>query len=170
MDRGHWLDPRGADMALATWAEEFLSLARRLSPLTQEAYRRNIDKYVLPRFGACRIGRLPADEIENWLNDELASGLAPSSVHRHYRTLRRMLQAAVEKERILANPCERVQPPRVPRREMVFLDWPDAWSWPRRTASRTGRSSTWPSTRGCDGASWWGCAGPASTCAAARSG
>jgi hypothetical protein len=47
-------------------------------------------------------------------------------VHRYYRTLRRMLQVAVEKERILANPCERVQPPRVPHREMVFLDWPDA--------------------------------------------
>jgi len=112
VDRGRWLDPGGADMALATWAGEFFSLARRLSPLTQEAYRRDIDKYVLPRFGDCRIGRLPADEIENWLNDEVASGLAPSSVHRHYRTLRRMLQVAVEKERILANPCERVQAPR----------------------------------------------------------
>ena len=33
MERGRWLDPRDADMALATWAEEFLSLARRLSPL-----------------------------------------------------------------------------------------------------------------------------------------
>lgn len=114
MDRGRWLDPAGADMALATRAEEFLSLARRLSPLTEEAYRRDIDKYVLPRFGAYRIGRLPADQIENWLNDEVAAGLAASSVHRQYRTLRRMLQVAVGKERILANPCERVQPPRAP--------------------------------------------------------
>ncbi len=29
--RGAWIDPRGAEMALADWAEEFLSLARRLS-------------------------------------------------------------------------------------------------------------------------------------------
>jgi len=29
--------------------------------------------------------------------DELAAGLAPSSVHRHYRLLRRMLQVAVQK-------------------------------------------------------------------------
>ncbi len=40
--------------------------------------------------------------------DELDSGIAPSSVHRHYRTLRRMLQVAVEKQKILANPCDRV--------------------------------------------------------------
>jgi integrase len=69
---------------------------------------------------------VPAGEIENWLNDELASGLAPSSVHRHYRTLRRMLQVAVEKQKILRNPCDHVDPPRVPRRDMVFLDWDQA--------------------------------------------
>jgi integrase len=40
--------------------------------------------------------------------------------------MRRMLQVAVEKERILTNPCERVQTPRVPHREMVSLNWPDA--------------------------------------------
>ena len=95
MERGDWLDPRGAQVPLATWAEEFLSLARRLSPTTQETYRRDLTKYILPRFGAYRLGRLPADEIENWLNDEIAAGLAPSSVHRHYRTFRRVLQVAV---------------------------------------------------------------------------
>ena len=71
-------------------------------------------------------GRLPAGEIENWLNDEIAAGQAPSSVHRHYRTLRRLLQVAVEKEKIPSDPCDRVQPPRVPKREMVFLTWDQA--------------------------------------------
>jgi hypothetical protein len=59
---------------------------------------------VLPRFGAYRLGRLPADEIEHWLNDELAAGIAASSVYRHYRTLRRVLAVAVEKQKILCNP------------------------------------------------------------------
>ena len=45
---------------------------------------------MLPRFAAYPIGRLPADEIENWLMDEVAEGIAASSVHRHYRALRRM--------------------------------------------------------------------------------
>ena len=102
---------------------DFLALARRLSPTTVQTYRRDLDKYVLPRFGSYRIGRLPADEIENWLNDEVVAGIAPSSVHRHYRTLRRVLQVAVEKQKIPANPCDRVQPPRVPKREMRFLSW-----------------------------------------------
>ncbi len=54
--RGQWVDPRNADTPLAVWAEEFVSLCRRLSPTTQETYRRDLDKYVLPRFGAYRLG------------------------------------------------------------------------------------------------------------------
>ena len=123
IDRGAWLDPRDADIPVAVWAAEFLALSRRLSPTTVQTYRRDLEKYVVPRFGSYRIGRLPADEIENWLNDEVAAGLAPSSVHRHYRTLRRMLQVAVEKQKIPSNPCDRVQPPRVPTRDMAFLSW-----------------------------------------------
>ena len=124
--RGRWVDPAAPTCPLAVWAEEFLLLCRRLSPTTQETYRRDLDKYVLPRFGAYRLGQLPADEIENWLNDEIDAGIAPSSVHRHYRTLRRMLQVAVQKQKILTNPCDRVDPPRVPKREMTFLDWDEA--------------------------------------------
>jgi len=75
--RGTWIDPRGAELPLASWAEEFLRLCRRLSPLTLEAYQRDLGKYVLPRFAAYRLGRIPADEIENWLNDEIEAGIAP---------------------------------------------------------------------------------------------
>ncbi|HWC68768.1 MAG TPA: site-specific integrase, partial [Acidimicrobiales bacterium] len=91
MDRCQWIDPRGADVALEQWAETFLTFAQSLSPTTVQTYRRDLDRYILPRFGAVRLGRLTPEEIEIWLNDELAKGLAPSSVHRHYRTLRRVL-------------------------------------------------------------------------------
>ena len=106
--------------------EELLLLARRLAPSTQETYDRDLTKYILPRFGSYRISKLPADEIENWLNDEIAAGIAPSSVQRHYRILRRALQVAVDKEKILQNPCDRVEAPHVPKREMSFLGWEQA--------------------------------------------
>ena len=133
-----------------------MSLCRRLSPTTQETYRRDLDKYVLPRFGAYRLGQLPADEIENWLNDEIAAGIAPSSVHRHYRTLRRMLQVAVQKQKILTNTCERVDPPRVPKREMTFLDWDQVIRLAEANSERYRALIYVPSIRVCAGASWWG--------------
>ncbi|CAN5184863.1 hypothetical protein BH18ACT4_BH18ACT4_12090 [soil metagenome] len=170
IERGRWIDSAGADVALAVWAEEFLRLARRLSPSTQQTYKRDLDRYILPRFGDYRLGRLPADEIENWLNDEVASGLAPSSVHRHYRTLRRVLQVAVEKEKITTNPCDRAQPPRVPKREMAFLTWEEAVELAEAIHERYRALilSTSPSTPGCVGASSSACAARRSTCAAAR--
>ena len=54
VERGRWLDPSGADLPLATWAAEFLLFARRLSPSTQETYRRDLERYILPRFGDYR--------------------------------------------------------------------------------------------------------------------
>jgi hypothetical protein len=42
---------------------------------------------LLPRIGADRLGPLPADENENWLNDEIVAGIAPSFVHRHLPNL-----------------------------------------------------------------------------------
>ena len=52
-------------MAVATWAEEFLRLSRRLSPASQQTYRRDLDRYVLPRFGDYRLGSMPPDELGN---------------------------------------------------------------------------------------------------------
>jgi hypothetical protein len=103
--RGNWIDPREGDVPLAVWADTFLSLARRLSPTTQDTYRRDLERYILPRFGSYRLGQLPADESEQWLNDEVASGIAASSVHRHYRTLRRMLAVAVQNRRSSTTPA-----------------------------------------------------------------
>lgn len=124
--RGSWIDPRHGEAPLGQWSVEFLALARRLSPSTQQTYRRDLTKYVLPALGAYRLGSIPADAIENWLNDELEAGIAASSVHRHYRTLRRVLQVAVDKQKIRNNPCDRFEAPRVPKREMVFLGWGQA--------------------------------------------
>lgn len=127
LERGSWIDPRAAEMTVAEWSERFMSLARRLADTTQQTYRRDLDRYVLPKFGTYRLGRLHAEEIEEWLLDEIDSGLAPSSVHRHYRTLHRVLEVAVKNKRIAVNPCGGVQPPTVPTRRMAILDWPQVF-------------------------------------------
>jgi integrase len=119
---GTWIDPRAGDMRLSVWAEQFLALAGNRSANTQAIYRRDIERYILPRFGAYSLKSIPPDQVQIWLNDELnKDGLAASSVHRHYRTLRRMLQAAVEKRRLAFNPLIAVDPPKIPVRDMTCL-------------------------------------------------
>ena len=121
MQRGVWVDPTAGRVSLAEWAEAYLATVVNLRPGTLSTYRRDLTRYVLPRLGAIHLKRLGPLDIRAWLAEELADGLAPSSVHRHYRTLRRVLQVAVETDMLAKNPCAAVQPPAVPTTEMRFL-------------------------------------------------
>ena len=121
MQRGVWVDPTAGRVTLAEWSEAYLTTVVNLRPGTVATYRRDLTRYVLPRFGSTRLSRLSPLDIRAWLAEELAGGRAPSSVHRHYRTLRRVLQVAVETDMLAKNPCAAVQPPQVPTTEMRFL-------------------------------------------------
>lgn len=119
--RGEHIDPAGPKLTVTALADEWLTGAMNLRPGGRDTYRRDLDRHILPALGALRIGRLTPTAIDDFLAAELAAGLAPSSVHRHYRTLRRMLQVAVNKGRLGRNPCGPVTPPRVVPTEMRFL-------------------------------------------------
>ena len=103
------------------WANQWLANARNLAPGTVETYQRDLDRYILPKIGHFRLTDLTADEIDDLLTANLEQGLAASTVHRHYRTIHRMLKVAMDRGRIGVNPCEQVQPPRLSQREMRFL-------------------------------------------------
>ena len=120
-ERGTWVDPRLGRITLARWATDFLTASHDLRPTTRETYERDLNRFVLPRFGPTPLARITAIDVRSWLADELAAGIAPSSVHRHYRTLRRVLQVAVESDLLAKNPCAAVKPPRIPPAEMHFL-------------------------------------------------
>jgi integrase len=125
MARGRWIDPTSGRMRLEDWARTFLLTAHDLDEHTRVTYKRDLDRYVLPRFGALPLASIKPVEIRVWLAEELAAGLAPSSVHRHYRTLRRLLNVAVEHELLAKSPCAAVKPPAVPATEMRFLNGPE---------------------------------------------
>lgn len=99
---------------------QWLDAAVHLAPGTIATYRRDLDRYILPAFGATDPQRLTSAMIQKWITGELKR-LAPSSVHRHYRTLRTMFAWAVLQGMLTVNPCDRVQPPRVPKKPPAFL-------------------------------------------------
>jgi integrase len=121
LDRGVYRAPAPRKLTVNRLADEWLDGAMNLRTGGRETYRRDLDRYILPALGDVAIGRLTAAGIDRFLADELAQGLAPSSVHRHYRTIRRMLQVAVDKGRLPTNPCDAVTPPRIPPSDMRFL-------------------------------------------------
>lgn len=121
LQRGEHIAPRAGHITLTDWADRWLKSARNLGPGGHDTYRRDLDRYILPALGTTRLSRITHHTIDHYLAAKLDGGLAASSVHRHYRTLRRMLQVAVEHQLIARNPADTVTPPRVEHAEMRFL-------------------------------------------------
>ena len=106
--------------SLAELSAQWLDAAIHLAPATVATYRRDLNRYILPTFGAIDPKRLSSQMIQSWIATEL-DRLAPSSVHRHYRTLRTLFAWAISQGQLSVNPCDRVQPPRVPNKAPAFL-------------------------------------------------
>ena len=121
MHRGDWTDPRFGRIRLSDWVVEFLRTATEIDSNTRSTYKRDLEKYVLPRFGGIALADIKPGDIRSWMADELAAGIAASSVHRHFRTLRRVLNAAVDNEILGRAPTARIKPPVVQQTEMRFL-------------------------------------------------
>lgn len=121
MHRGQWVDPAAGRLTLAEWAATYLATVTNLRPTTFATYERDLDRYVLPRFGHLPLAHIRPLDIRTWLADELAAGIAPTSVHRHFCTLRRLLRVAVETDLLVKSPCAGIKPPPVEPQEMRFL-------------------------------------------------
>lgn len=98
-------------------ASLWIEASVHLSPGTLQTYKRDLNRYILPNLGNIRAVELRPATIQRWLNEELVN-LAPSSVHRHYRTIRTMMSWAVKQQMVPKNPCDSVNPPRIPHKEM----------------------------------------------------
>ena len=120
---GRWIDPRKSDISLQEWSETFLSSSLSLSPTSLQTYRRD-PRPVRPP-GPGRPASVPPERRGD------------RAVARHRARPRHLAVigpsplpdvaprpgSAVEKDRLLVNPCAKVRPPRVPIRPMAILTW-----------------------------------------------
>ncbi|MGH8991997.1 MAG: tyrosine-type recombinase/integrase [Acidimicrobiia bacterium] len=112
---------------MATWSAEWQRTVVHLRPSTQRIYDVNIRNHILPELGVVELGKLTPSMLRGWLAGLAAKvgrrgkTLAPGSVSQAYRTLNRLLEAAVENELLGRNPLRGVKPPRVEAEPMRFL-------------------------------------------------
>ncbi|MGD9701592.1 MAG: tyrosine-type recombinase/integrase [Acidimicrobiia bacterium] len=126
-DRGEWVDPAAGRVTLADWVADWQRTIVHLRPSTKRIYGDALRLHVLPTLGATPLGKLTTPQLRAWLS-ELSSApsarrpaLAPASVHQVYRTLNRVLNAAVRDGIMGRNPLAGVDPPKVEREEMRVL-------------------------------------------------
>ena len=136
LERGGWIDPSAGKVTLAEWVEDWQSTVVDLRESTQRIYADNLRLHIVPELGDVPLGLLTPTLLTAWLaelrkkpssrrrrddaGELIEVPLAPASVDQAYRTLHRVLQAAVEAERLARNPLVAVKRPKVERHEMLF--------------------------------------------------
>lgn len=112
--------------------------SKELAPSTYTRYCRMLDKRILPYFGHFYLNKIKPTDImkfydilendtqysrkSNNHNFKTRKPLSGKTILEHHRLLRAMLHKAVYWQLLVANPCERVQPPRARRPKRKFYD------------------------------------------------
>lgn len=90
------------------WVEYWMmELRLKLKPSSAAIYQRTLDRYLLPAFGDMKLEELTPEAIEKVIGD-WAEYLKPTVIFTNLSQLNRSLKAALEKELIRENPCEKV--------------------------------------------------------------
>jgi integrase len=147
LDTGGYTEPSRLTVAeyLESWLQDHA--ANNVTPYTFDRYESIVRKHLIPALGSIRLNQLTAIRIQRYYTVALESGrlerkckqalddaadgqderkprkdLDPQTVLKHHRVLRTALKRAVRLGIIVANPCDRVDPPKTARTEMKALD------------------------------------------------
>ena len=127
MEHGLWVDPRGGKVTLASWTAEWERTVVHLRASTRRIYDVNLRRHILPELGQVELAKLTPSVLRAWLSGLTVKAgahggvLSPASVAQIYRTLNRVLVAAVDNELLGRNPLQGVKPPATPLKPMRFL-------------------------------------------------
>lgn len=120
--RGEFFDPSPGRQTVARWIEEFRKTRRLKRPGTQEREESTLRAYVIPALGSRSLVSIQRTDVQEWVDALVAKGLAPATVRRHYGVLHKLLEEAVDSDRIPRSPCRKIALPEAEGREQRFLD------------------------------------------------
>jgi integrase len=104
--RRPWVDPAAGRVTLEAWTARWLPTLT-VSERTEENYRRDLRKHVLPRWGECQLAAISAGEVNGWAAQLHTAGYAPATVSSLVKLLSRLLTDAVDARLIAENPVRR---------------------------------------------------------------
>lgn len=132
---------RGEGLCFGQWADFFLENYSKPPIREPKTHAANLraTKHLRPAFGNRRLSDVTADEIELFLRERLRQPVRtkikhgyrergtvkPATVHQEFRVLRRMMNVAVRKKLLPANPCSGVEFPVVIKRFLKphYVTW-----------------------------------------------
>lgn len=119
IDRGTYQEP--SKITLAEYANEYLThCAVNLSGYTQDAYRRTLNKHILPALGGVRLTKLTHREVQTFVSSlgSGGKGLSAKTVRNIHGVLHSILESAVKDEILIRNVSNQCSLPRVTQRKI----------------------------------------------------
>jgi integrase len=118
--RGSYVDHRQGRVSFADFFEHFLETAP-LRPSTRALYDTHGRLYLLPACANRPLATIAPRDVRTLLGQLQKRGARSGTIDPVFQLLRRVLNLAVEEERITRNVATRVRTPRSARREPRFL-------------------------------------------------
>ena len=119
---GSYIDPAASRVLVGDWAARWLEGKANLEASTHGRYAGILKTYVFPRWSATRLVDVSPADVQAWVAQLAAGGLAPASVHKVHRVLSMVLATAVKDGRLPRNPASGVDLPRANPAEKQYLD------------------------------------------------
>ncbi|MBR3743146.1 MAG: site-specific integrase [Clostridia bacterium] len=107
---GDWLD---------FWFQNYYCVGSKQS--SQATTRQGINAYLKPTIGKIPLQKLTTDHAQSVVRVMQKRGLAPSTIHRHIKTLKQALSQAVKVKKIHSNPVNAVILPSMEKPEIKYL-------------------------------------------------
>jgi integrase len=89
---------------------------------TQEGYRGNIERYIIPAIGRIELQKLTPDQIQNMYAELLARPLSNRTIRHAHRVFSEALKHAVKWGLLTRNPADAITPPRAEQKELEMWD------------------------------------------------
>jgi integrase len=123
VQRGEFFDRSSGRIPFQDWAAECLAASFNIEPSTKTMYEKDL-RHINAVLGPVLIVNLKDHDINTYMAGRLMEGASPTIVAREFRTIRKCMNRAVQKDRIRKSPCSGVTPPAPVEREMMFLTLP----------------------------------------------
>jgi integrase len=117
---GSYIDPALARLTVGVWAAQWLEGQAHLKPSTHERYAGILRAHVVPRWGTTKLADVTHGAVQAWVS-ELARSSSPATVRKVHRVLSLVLASAVKDGRLVRNPADKVNLPRVVAGEHRYL-------------------------------------------------
>jgi integrase len=109
---GAYIDPALARLTVGAWAQRWLEGQAHLKPSTRERYAGILRAHVDPRWGTTKLADVTHSGVQSWVSSLMLAS-APATVRKTHRVLSLVLASAVKDGRLVRNPANGVNLPRV---------------------------------------------------------